>query len=103
MRDDSQVRRLNRRHALRFPVETHKRERVLIEQRVMRVLVWIVGLLAVWPMIAADKYVSSARYNQAKYIESVDAGIWIGAIALQVAWLTSWLLILMRLSTGGGT
>ena len=95
------MRRFNGRHALRFPVEVHRRKRVLIEQHVIRVLVWIVGLLLFWPMIAADKYVCSARYNEARYIESVDGGIWIGAIFFQIAWITGWLLILMRLTTSG--
>ena len=91
----------NKRQALRFPVEVHRRERILIEQHVMRVLIWIVGLLLAWPMIATDKYVCSTRYKQAKYIESVDGGIWIGALALQIAWIVGLLLIIMRLTTSG--
>ncbi len=100
MREDNQ--RMNRRQAIRFPTVVEKRRGVLIEQHVMRALVWIVGWLFAWPMIAADKYVSSTRYNQARYIESVDAGIWALAIFLQVAWLAVFLIIAMRLSTGGG-
>ena len=95
------MREFNKRQALRFPVEVHRRKRVLIEQHVIRALVWIVGLLLAWPVIVVDKYVDSTRYNEAEYIESVDAGIWILAIFLQVAWLTGLLLILMRLTTSG--
>jgi len=93
---------MNRRHGTRFPVEVGRKEHILIEQRVIRVLVWIAGLLVAWPMITANKYVCSTRYKQAKYIESVDMGIWALAIFLQVAWVTVFLLIAMRLSTGGG-
>ena len=95
------MRRFNGRHALRFPVETGRRKRVLIEQRIIRVLVSTIGLLLFWPMIVSDKYVSSTRYNEAEYIESVDGGIWILALFLQISWFTGWLLILMRLTTSG--
>lgn len=101
MSKDNQRHYMNQRHALRFPVEVHRRRRVLIEQRIICVLVWIVGLLLAWPMIVTDKYVDSTRYNEAEYIESVDAGIWILAIFLQVAWITGLLLITMRLTTNG--
>lgn len=95
---------MNRRHALRFPVETRRRPRVLIEQHVIRVLMRLASLLFAWPLMVADIYTDSQRYREAEYIEVVDVGIWMGAFILQVAWILLGLFaIVFTLSSSNGT
>ena len=96
------MREFNKRQALRFPVEVHRRKRVLIEQRTIRALVWIVSLLFAWPLIVANKYTDSQRYRQAEYIEIVDVSIWLFALLLEIAWVV-WIFatLAMLFSTNG--
>jgi len=95
------MRRFNQRHALRFPTEVHRSKPVLVEQRIIRALVWIIVLLFAWPLIVADKYTDSRRYREAEYIELVDGGIWMGAFVLLLAWVLLVFAIFFTLSSGG--
>ena len=91
------MKEFNQRHAIRFPVEAHRRSPVLIEQRIIRVIAWIVFLFIGWPVILADKYTGSTRYLEARHIEEVDFAIWFFALAGELVWVltiftTAWIL-----------
>ena len=93
-------RRMNRRNYMRFSVEAGRIEPVLIEQRIIRALVWIIALMFAWPLMAANRYTDSQRYRQAKYIEVVDIGIWMGAFFLELAWVIAVFATIITLSSG---